>query len=463
VKIFEPLGSLATRFQDEVPSLWSEPTFTTLPLQKEPKEFLAAVNASTSDLFYEFATQPDLTAWLAFSHRARLLFEVFTIDGGFIAGGCFKDWRRGNNPKDIDIFFPHEEAFNSAVARFEKSSIPQLYANENCMAFGWDSLRFELIRTRFGDPIAILDGFDFTIVQSAIAYQTDEFVLIESSNFRPHLDRKLVVFNPKTAFGTQQPLERLVRYHDYKFTVEQETLYKGFQIACSQRNCSEPVISLPKDFFDQWRLFASTGTLDHRTGTEASFGTNHILRENAVHEVGHILQEYMSGRAYNKNAKELVKQRFAQFDTRISEKSLLWQASELQVIPPLVRLSELLPKVASELEPAGRRALLALLFSRSASCDGSWWATADILTSLCERAIATKEIPLLKRFLMELFAHPAPPLNYDEWKTYLNSDAFSFNVIVDFYGALYGDPDRKNDQESAWTFSKNFAKRNLVN
>lgn len=97
-------------------------------------------------------------------HQYKKFLDI--IDGGFIAGGCFKNIFKNEPVKDIDIFFINKESFENAVKVY-LTKYKKLYENENCIAFKDNNgLQIELVRSIFGKPIDVVSQFDFTIVKA---------------------------------------------------------------------------------------------------------------------------------------------------------------------------------------------------------------------------------------------------------------------------------------------------------
>ena len=103
-----------------------------------------------------------------------------------IAGGCFKNLFANETVKDIDVFFYNKEAFELAVRRLGMNDeYIKFYTSDKVDAFRHVKTGFvlELVRSIFGEPMKILNAFDFTITKFAFFFS--EFDSYEDGEGRP--------------------------------------------------------------------------------------------------------------------------------------------------------------------------------------------------------------------------------------------------------------------------------------
>jgi hypothetical protein len=174
---------------------------------------------------------------------------------GFIAGGCFKNIFNKEPVKDIDVFFRSEIDFLSARKYFENHTDDYYlyYENSKVIAFkkkGFyenKDITIELIRTVYGTPQEILNGFDFTITKFAY-YKEEvqdetpfdqptpfdetkthiEIKILHNDSFFEHLHVKRLVVDDKLPFPISS-FERMLRYAKYGYFPCKETKLKMLQ------------------------------------------------------------------------------------------------------------------------------------------------------------------------------------------------------------------------------------------
>ena len=108
----------------------------------------------------------------AFDFFQVLKYQKYIIGiNGYIAGGCFKNIFNDEKVKDIDIFFRKKEDFHKAKKLYDdEKSYKLIYTNKNAVGYidTSNGLKIDLVRSRFSDPVKMIDGFDFTITKFAL-------------------------------------------------------------------------------------------------------------------------------------------------------------------------------------------------------------------------------------------------------------------------------------------------------
>jgi len=159
---------------------------------------------------------------------------------GFVAGGCFKNIFNREPIKDVDVFFRSIEDFFAAKRHFEKNDDQYYpyYENDKVIAFksrgayANKSITIELIRTVFGEPADILNGFDFTITKFAYfkekTEEGTETKVLHHDKYFEHLHAKRLVVDGKLPFPVSS-FERMIRYIKYGYTPCRETKVRMIQ------------------------------------------------------------------------------------------------------------------------------------------------------------------------------------------------------------------------------------------
>lgn len=106
----------------------------------------------------------------------RICEAVLDNLGGFIAGGCFKNFFSKEKPRDIDVYFETKQQFDNALLIASRNtSFRKHYSNDNVDAFIFtykdNDYVVELVKKFFLTPKELLDRFDFTICKFAVYYK----------------------------------------------------------------------------------------------------------------------------------------------------------------------------------------------------------------------------------------------------------------------------------------------------
>jgi hypothetical protein len=190
---------------------------------------------------------------------------------GFIAGGVFKNLFNSEKFKDVDVFFRNREDFNEALSYFEKDeNFYKFYNNAKVDAFKdkHTGVTVELIKHRFGEPMQVINDFDFTITKVAYVnnYKTPEqiaqmskdglidpddelsdilepsFFLIHNDFFE-HLHTHRLVVDDKMVMP-YNTFERMFRYAKYGYFPCRETKKKIILAIRNDDKFSEDLLSV---------------------------------------------------------------------------------------------------------------------------------------------------------------------------------------------------------------------------
>lgn len=186
---------------------------------------------SPENVYLEMETSPTpvlpLVTMPAQDYRADLSewFRPLVSKDAYVAGGCFKQFLTGQPIRDIDIWFSSEAAHSAMVQKMKKNPNYTI-AYETTRSVGFqhntESILLDLVGMRFGTPIEILSGFDFTVCQ--MAYYVDAAgvpTLAYHPTFLDDLNKKLLVMDPAVQSGLVPNFvfNRMVKYcRDYGFT-----------------------------------------------------------------------------------------------------------------------------------------------------------------------------------------------------------------------------------------------------
>jgi len=159
------------------------------------------------------------------------LEDLINLFGGFVAGGCFKDYAEGgcfkdyaegNKPKDVDLFFTDEDSFYKAKEAAKKMGCKQEYVNENATRFIVHGQAVEFIKTLFGDPESVIRKFDFTVCKFALYKDAGEFKAVYRPNFHIHQQNKVLHIDA----GILVPIStfrRAFRYKGYGYSLDRSS------------------------------------------------------------------------------------------------------------------------------------------------------------------------------------------------------------------------------------------------
>jgi hypothetical protein len=164
---------------------------------------------------------------------------------GFIAGGCFRSFFEGENPKDIDIFFYSNSDFLESVENYSKGW-KKIYENESAIGFYKKGFfRVDLVRSIFGTPIEVLNLFDFTIAKFAM---DKEGVFYSDTYWRDLYLKRLVCDHiiPRP-IGT---FNRAQKYAKYGYFMCRETKVK-LLVAIKASN-EQDIDTLDKSLYRGW-------------------------------------------------------------------------------------------------------------------------------------------------------------------------------------------------------------------
>lgn len=179
-----------------------------------------------------------ITRGLENLYQLNVLSTYLIGHNGFIAGGCFKNLFNNEKIKDIDIFFRNSLDFNKARVYFESEEDWNLYyENKKVVSYKnkTNGVAIELIRTVFGTPEEVINGFDFSITKFAYYTEiiTDEETkekiiqhrVIHHKDYFEHLFCKRLVIDESLPFpiGT---FERALRYKGYGYSLCRESKAK---------------------------------------------------------------------------------------------------------------------------------------------------------------------------------------------------------------------------------------------
>lgn len=191
---------------------------------------------------------------------------------GFIAGGVFKNLFNNEKFKDIDVFFRNKEDFAEALSMFEKDeNFYKFYNNPKVNAFKdkHTGVTVELIKHRFGEPLDVINDFDFTITKVAYInnYKTEEEIqqmiddgleedirdVLEPSiflihdDFFEHLHTHRLVVDDKMVMP-YNTFERMFRYAKYGYFPCRETKKKIIMAIRNDDKFDEELLS--KSLYD---------------------------------------------------------------------------------------------------------------------------------------------------------------------------------------------------------------------
>lgn len=118
---------------------------------------------------------------------------------GFVAGGAIRSLFTSEHSKDIDIFFPSKNAFDTCCNAFsEGDESPTFTTTETAWTHNDGKTTYQLICCLFGTPEQVLSSFDFTCCMGAWIPKTNEFEI--DALFLKHCAQHRLVFNPNAKY-----------------------------------------------------------------------------------------------------------------------------------------------------------------------------------------------------------------------------------------------------------------------
>ena len=191
--------------------------------------------------------------------------EILQKQKCFIAGGWFRSPETG---RDKDIYFYNVQDLQEVREYledlgFESSEIdsgPSNPKNSVAMLSAWDLhftydqddlAGFDLIKITSGQPEEVLRGFDFTVAKKALYYKDDGFYTLEHKSWAEDLASKVIRY--ENIEKTTQPLSehplshlsRIMKYHNYGFTVAKSDHLRVLEAVCQAEGCSKPLSEFP--------------------------------------------------------------------------------------------------------------------------------------------------------------------------------------------------------------------------
>lgn len=181
-----------------------------------------------------------------FTHK---LDVILSKTHGYVAGGCFKNLVKGEDPKDIDVYYEDKMDMEDSIKRVdEDKDFKNLYHNENVHAYIYKDTRVELVTKYNMSPLELLERFDFTVTKFAYVPYDTSYVIFHQFFFRD-LQLKHLVVNSFLQFPLST-WNRVFRYAKYGYQPCRETrLYLAHAInSLDASNLSDE--NFDKDFYE---------------------------------------------------------------------------------------------------------------------------------------------------------------------------------------------------------------------
>jgi len=149
---------------------------------------------------------------------------------GFLAGGAVRHWlnKETGSPADYDVYAYKPEFRRNLVENFLDYGFEATHYNHNCVMLSDGAIQVQVIFSFVGNPIDIVDEFDFTVCRVA----TDGVNIYKDKDFDHNADKKLIRI--KTVQCPISAVRRIVKYTK-----------KGFWITNLQ------ILKLYEDFFSK--------------------------------------------------------------------------------------------------------------------------------------------------------------------------------------------------------------------
>lgn len=137
----------------------------------------------------------------------------------YVAGGCFKNILTGEKPRDIDVYFFNDAAFNEAVGLFnnrvDQGIAKHAYSSKNVQTYAYDGYTVELVDNWHTDPVNLMMRFDFNIDKFAYDPET-EFVYYHKDFFKDLVLHRLSISGyPPYPIGSYNRMFKYAKYGYY--------------------------------------------------------------------------------------------------------------------------------------------------------------------------------------------------------------------------------------------------------
>lgn len=151
----------------------------------------------------------------------------------WVAGGYFRSVFNDEAVQDIDIFFKDEESLNRVksselftVTFDTKHAYKTAYSGspENEKELLKSTIKVDLIKRYYSDPIACITDFDFSICKFAYSFKTDS--LYYDNKAFVHLKAKRLVITDENFGNPIGSLRRFKKYFEYGYTISAESINK---------------------------------------------------------------------------------------------------------------------------------------------------------------------------------------------------------------------------------------------
>lgn len=154
--------------------------------------------------------------------------KYLTVDGSYIAGGCFKHLFEEKRPRDLNMYFTTEEAFETVKRSFLDDGWVKKYESGNAFGIIKDGVSIDLVQFAYKPVEQMLGDFDFTITKFALARTgTDEngegvFEAVYHPDFFEHLTTKRLVIDDKLKLPINT-FQRMFKYTRYGYDMCRES------------------------------------------------------------------------------------------------------------------------------------------------------------------------------------------------------------------------------------------------
>lgn len=160
----------------------------------------------------------------------------------WVAGGALKSYFLGENPTDIDLFFPDNNEFQRGILHFRDyeemkggKEAKIIFENDNVIKYKYKGKIFDLVKKHFKDPQETINQFDFTVTCAA----TDGDKFYQHPSFFIDLAKKQLMVN-----NLPYPLSTMWRMQKY--------MLKGY------RMCKEEMLKVAQALQDPKNIIFNT-------------------------------------------------------------------------------------------------------------------------------------------------------------------------------------------------------------
>ena len=144
------------------------------------------------------------------------LIETFNKEEVFLAGGAIISLFSDSPINDYDLFFRTEQSFKTIKNLFKKNGWNVQFKTKSAVRITKDEIKIHLINKIYGEPIDVINNFDFQCCSCSYDFKINNFIMNKYS--LKQISKRELIYN----LNTDNPTGALFRIPKYE--------KKGFSI-----------------------------------------------------------------------------------------------------------------------------------------------------------------------------------------------------------------------------------------